>query len=189
MTNYDPPIENPVQAEILELEDRIRSLEAELAECARLIPVAGTLRERIQILHKERSEALKRGDRLEADLAAARQELANADSFLVDWSHEAGWSTGHGDTVLDILREMKCDQREEIARRDAALAKTKDSERLVVAKDGLAEINVLINCSLGIYGLNGEQVTTWQELRELECMNDFDAAIDAARATEDNADE
>ena len=40
--------------------------------------------------------------------------LRRIDAALVDWAHAAGWATGHGDTPLDIIREMRsqhCDER------------------------------------------------------------------------------
>ena len=108
-----------------------------------------------------------------------KAELAELESFLIDWSHEAGWATGHGDTLLDILREMKWQQEEGLAE-----AK-KDSERLewwfrhisshyityhhLMERWVVVKVRDMKNCS------------EWQDSER--------TATDAARAAEDNADE
>lgn len=53
-------------------------------------------------------------------------ELAAAEKLALDWCHAAGWATGHGDTLRDILSEMRsqhCDERSELDEARAQLAR------------------------------------------------------------------
>lgn len=55
-------------------------------------------------------------DRVIRRIADLEAQLAQAEKWLQQWCHSAGWSTGHGDTLADIVREMlsqHCDERSE----------------------------------------------------------------------------
>ena len=41
------------------------------------------------------------------------QEIRAADKALVDWANEVGWGTGHGDTLADMINEMRRQHQEE----------------------------------------------------------------------------
>ena len=49
-----------------------------------------------------------------AEVRELRAGVSAADKALVDWAHNAGWATGHGDTLCDMIAELKsqhCDER------------------------------------------------------------------------------
>ncbi len=51
---------------------------------------------------------------LEERVGELERELAEASRIAEEWWHSAGWASGHGDTLADILREMRsqhCDER------------------------------------------------------------------------------
>ena len=41
------------------------------------------------------------------------QKLRKTDEALVAWANDNGWSTGHGDTLLDMIQEMRRQDQEE----------------------------------------------------------------------------
>lgn len=106
-TSGDVYFVSDVEAELATLRESDRQKGEEL----------DTLRaESMQSLYREQCEHAKTRVKI-AELEAI-QDGSSLSKLVIEWCHQAGWATGHGDTVLDILNEMRSQHCEERSERD-----------------------------------------------------------------------